>query len=215
MTYLETDNALFNYGLVLALPGLLSVLAALLYTHGALAYLHPEKSPLVRSKAGETEKPQINDDPFGFRNIVPVKGLTTHQKPDWPRHWKSGKYQMTMGLRKLDVNNWLNFDDQWQKEHELKRQYCSLPEVEKREIVDYLDGEDEAVCECLDMIVEYVTTRFPDMFQLRGDYITILPVQETYRIKKPFDQPPMELCGLLVSDDVYILKKGEDDLFYL
>lgn len=193
----------------------LSILAASLYLPRALSLSITRKFPFLDCKRKTSSEEERDDDPFNLKDIVPVKGLPIHQTPNWPRYWKSGKYQMTMAQRKLDINNWLNHDANWEEEHKLKRQYCRLPDAEKHAIVNYLDGEDEAVCELLNLIVAYMTTRYPDMYQLKGDYVTILPVQETYRVKKPFDQPPMEICGLLASDDVYILKKGADDLYYL
>lgn len=152
-------------------------------------------------------------DPFDLDKIVSYSGLPLYHPPDWPRYWKSGKYQLTMGLRKLDINNWLTFDDQWFIEHEAKKKYCKLPN--KTDVVDYLDGEDTAVIELLDLVVAYLTRKFPDMFTLKGDYVTITPINERYRVKKPFDQPPMEIIGLLAMDDLYILKKGDRDLYYL
>lgn len=158
-------------------------------------------------------KDEEDDDPFSLKSIVPFSGLPLHEPPNWPRYWKSGKYQLTMGLRRLDINNWMTFDDQWFVEHEAKKRYCKLPN--KTDVVDYLDGEDEAVTELLDLVVAYLTRKFPDMFALQGEYITICPVNEKYRIKQPFDQPPMEIIGLLVMDDLYILKHGLRDLYYL
>ncbi|KAF2662262.1 hypothetical protein K491DRAFT_773378 [Lophiostoma macrostomum CBS 122681] len=155
-----------------------------------------------------------NDDPFNLKQIIPYDGIPLSHPPDWPRYWKSGKYQLTMALRKLDMNNWMTFDNQWLTEHNKKREYCRLPN--KRDIVDYLDGDDDiAVLELLDLVVNYVTLRYPDMFSLEADYIRIKPTDEIYRAKAPLDQPPMELIGLLVMDDMYILKQGTRNLYYL
>jgi hypothetical protein len=170
---------------------------------------------LISPKGGRWQnKTKVrNDDEFGFSEIIPYRGLPIHQKVNWPRYWKAGKYQLTMGLRKLDVNNWLTFDDQWLPEHQAKLEFLQSPN--KHEIVDYLDGVDEAVVELLDMVVEYVTRKYPDMFRLDGEYIEILPTNERYRVKAPYDMHPIELQGLLVMDDLYLLKRGERDLYYL
>ncbi|KAL4946757.1 hypothetical protein BDV06DRAFT_217914 [Aspergillus oleicola] len=53
------------------------------------------------------------------------------------------------------------------------------------------------------------------MFRADGVYIYIDHLAEKYRIKEPFEHHPLAVVGLLVQDDVYVLKKGVRDLYYL
>ncbi|KAL4903056.1 hypothetical protein BDW74DRAFT_180347 [Aspergillus multicolor] len=151
---------------------------------------------------------------LNFAAIKPVKGLPTlTTKPNWPRYWKPGKFQMTMALRKLDINNWFNYDTLFDEEHAAKVAMVRGPNPEL--YVDYLDGIDEPVLELFDTVVQYVTTRFPDMFRTDGEYVYIDHLNEKYRVREPFDIHPLAVTGLLVHDDIYLLKKGVRDLYYL
>ncbi len=120
---------------------------------------------------------------------------------------------MTMSLRKLDINNWLTYDNAFEDEHKERLKMVSGPM--RDEVVQMLPGSEEACEELLGMIVEYVTKRYPDMFKIVGDYIVITPLNEKYRVKKPYERPAMDIAGLLTMDDLYLLMKGQDDLYYL
>ncbi|KAL4963738.1 heme-dependent oxidative N-demethylase family protein [Aspergillus stella-maris] len=118
-----------------------------------------------------------------------------------------------MALRKMDINNWLNYDKLFDSEHAAKVAMVRGPNPEL--YVDYLDGIDDAVLELLETIVDYVTTRFPDMFRADAEYVYIDHLNEKYRIREPFELHPLAVVGLLVHDDVYVLKKGLRDLYYM
>lgn len=158
-------------------------------------------------------KTEYGPDPLGFGAIVPFEGLPLSQKPDWPRYWKTGKFQMTMALRKLDINNWFNYDELFDNEH-VKKLAMARSENSKN-YVDYLDGIDDAMLELLETVVAYVTKRYPCMFRADKDYVYIDHLQEKYRIREPFDFHPLTVAGLLVMDDVYVLKKAQNDFYTL
>lgn len=152
-------------------------------------------------------------DPFNFALIKPFAGSPLSQPPSWPRYWKPGKFQLTMALRKLDINNWFQYDRLFVSEHAAKLAMVRSPHSEK--YVDYLDGIDDAAVELLDTVVAYITTRFPDMFRADGEYVYIDCLAEKYRVRAPYDLHPLAVAGLLVMDDVYVLKRGEGGLYYL
>jgi hypothetical protein len=120
---------------------------------------------------------------------------------------------MTMSLRKVDPNNWLTYDSAYEKEHLDKLRYMN-GELHD-DVVQVLPNTDESCEELLQVIVEYIVERYPDMFQLDGDDIVIVPMNERYRVRSPYDRHPMELAGLLVTDDLYVLHLGELDKYYL
>lgn len=118
-----------------------------------------------------------------------------------------------MSLRKLDPNNWLTYDNAYVKEHLDKLSYMNGPLHD--DVLQELPGSEESTEELLQVIVEYVTRRYPDMFRIEGDDLLIVPMNERYRIRAPYDRSPMELAGLIAMEDLYVLHKGEGDLYYL
>ncbi|KIW31362.1 uncharacterized protein PV07_03018 [Cladophialophora immunda] len=149
-----------------------------------------------------------------YGKITPYSGIPIHDEPSWPRAWKPGPWQMTMGIRKLDVDDWIIYDSLFLDEHKQKLKRLQDPEV-RPIIFQHQDGTYEASKEALGIIVQYITTRYPDMFKVDGDYLHILPLGESYRIQEPFDRHPLEIAGLIVYEDVYVLLKGPDDIYYL
>ncbi|EXJ83961.1 hypothetical protein A1O3_04628 [Capronia epimyces CBS 606.96] len=118
-----------------------------------------------------------------------------------------------MSLRKVDPNNWLTYDSAYEKEHLDKLKYMNGEMHD--EVVQVLPNADDSCEELLQIIVEYITRRYPDMFKLDGDDIVIVPMKERYRVRAPYDRHPMEVAGLLVMDDLYVLHLGELDRYYL
>ena len=187
----------------------------LLITVGlVMRYAVPQYKSVAQYFNKESQKNTLTArEALNFHDIKPVRGLSYNAEPDWPRYWKPGKFQMTMALRKMDINNWLNYDKLFNSEHAAKVAMVRGPHPEL--YVDYLDGIDDAVLELLETVVDYVTTRFPDMFRVEDEYVYIDHLNEKYRIKEPFELHPLAVVGLLVHDDVYVLKKGLRDLYYM
>lgn len=186
------------------------ILASSFFTVGKYAYKLLRHGALnVPNQIGDDE----SQDPLGFKSIVPYKGLPLKDIPEWPRYWKPGKFQMTMALRKLDINNWFKYDELFDSEHAAKLKMVNDPDSEN--YVDYLDGIDETILELLETVVTYLVKRFPDMFQADDEFVYINHLQEKYRMKEPFDFNPLAVIGLLVMDDVYVLKLGPKDRYTL
>ena len=154
------------------------------------------------------------DDPLGLSRIIPFQGSPLIQKPDWPRYWKPGKFQMTMALRRLEVNHWFKIDELYDSEHAMKVSMINAPN--SKDYVDYIDGvDDEAVVELLDIVVTYMVRRYPWMFRTDGEYVYIDHLKEKYRIRAPFEYHPLAVVGALVMEDVYVLKKDQGDQYTL
>ncbi|OAL23967.1 hypothetical protein AYO20_10817 [Fonsecaea nubica] len=175
---------------------------------------HPQRRVPI-SVTGAKQRPPVarNLTALDFGKIKPYQGDPTQDVPAYSRSWKGSRYLMTMGIRKLDVNDWLIIDDLYPSAHRDKVARLQTPE---REVVfQYLDGTYEACLEGLEIIVRYLTTRYPHVFVLEGDYVVNNIVGERYRIQEPMDKHPLEVASLLVYEDVHILQEGSDQLYSL
>ncbi|EXJ56281.1 uncharacterized protein A1O5_12548 [Cladophialophora psammophila CBS 110553] len=108
---------------------------------------------------------------------------------------------MTMGIGKLNVDDWIIYDNLFLDEHKQKLERLQDPEV-RPIIFQHQDGTYEASKEALGIIIRYITTRYPDIFKVEGDYLHIPSLGELYRIQEPFDRHPLEVAGLIVYEDV-------------
>ncbi|KAF4493884.1 alpha-1,2-mannosyltransferase [Fusarium agapanthi] len=89
-------------------------------------------------------------------------GLPIEDAPDWPYFWKPDVFQMTMGLTKLELNNWLTFDFRWETEH---RQQLEWTYGEMRdEVLQVLPGADDS-CEELPQVVVAYDPLWKEMIQ--------------------------------------------------
>jgi hypothetical protein len=77
-----------------------------------------------------------------------------------------------MGIRKMDWNEWIEMDSNFVRFHDTK-----VYELEKDlpARVQYVDNETTrlACFEVLEELTQYVTQRYPDVFQLRNGFITL------------------------------------------
>lgn len=86
-------------------------------------------------------------------------------KPQVYRPFRHGKNHITMGIRKLDWNNWIELDSNYVRYHDLK-----VSELEK-DIDAHVQYVDDAVTrdacfEMLEELTQYLTHRYPRVFQL-------------------------------------------------
>ena len=132
-------------------------------------------------------------------------------RPPSYRPWKSGKFVMTMGIIKCEQSDWLAIDDQYEKEQKL-RQW--LVENHREGVMQLLPGSEMACIEALQMVASFMTRRYPHLFFSPGgkpDYIHNSLTKRTFRIKEPFDLPPLQIAAQLAMEDLNLLIQGFGD----
>lgn len=129
-------------------------------------------------------------------------------KPYPYRPWKSGKFVLSMGIKKMAQEEWLGLDNKYWSEQHLRR---NLLENFHDSVTQALPGSEPACVEVLDMIVSYLTRRFPHIFlhpQGKADYIYNSLTRRTFRVTTPFDIPPLEVAAQLAMEDLNVMIKG-------
>lgn len=150
-----------------------------------------------------------------FSDAQPLPSFDLAKTPPHPyRPWKAGKYQMTMGIRKMPEEHWLVLDNLYEQEQELRRH---LLETNRNGVMQYLPGSEEACEETLECVVKFLTKRFPSHFQHpKGDlnFIHNLITNKTFKITAPFEQHPLEVAAQLTMEDINLLIQGEGETEY-
>jgi hypothetical protein len=124
------------------------------------------------------------------------------------RPWKSGKFVMTMGIRKIEPQHWLDMDNRYGEEQKLRR---DLLEHHKDGVTQALPGSETACVEVLEMVVDYLKHRYPNLFfhpEGNRDYIRNEITGYTFRITTPYPVAPLEVAAQLVMEDLNIMIKG-------
>jgi hypothetical protein len=147
------------------------------------------------------------------KSVTPLPGFDVENTPPHPyRPWRSGKFVMTMGIQKVgDESDWLALDNRYRAEQQLRR---DLLKTHRRAVMQILPGSEAACIEVLETTVSYLSQRFPHFFfhpNGKLDYIHNRLTKLTFRIKEPFEFPPLEVAAQLVMEDLNLLIQGFGD----
>jgi hypothetical protein len=147
-------------------------------------------------------------DDFDFASLEPY--------PLRPIEGKA-RYKMNMGLRRMDSKNWLTIDKNYVKEHQVRSE---LLEKEKDRVIRCLSGSEAACTEVLEVVVEHLTQRYPEVFRIgmrdgkRTIFITA--TGETFQITKPHSgMCPLEIAARLSMEDLSVLISDGKDTEYV
>ncbi|KAI9931946.1 hypothetical protein MW887_009447 [Aspergillus wentii] len=143
--------------------------------------------------------------------------------PDWNVHttkpipyrpFRYGpKYFITMGLRSMNWDEWIELDNHYLRYHADKARriqergtkcYGTAPEA--------MDG----AIELLEELCSYLPERYPSMFQKTETGINNLVTGESFNIVQcPLPEDPMATAARLVQDDLALMFEKEDGEYYL
>ncbi|KAL4806599.1 Alg9-like mannosyltransferase family-domain-containing protein [Aspergillus unguis] len=143
--------------------------------------------------------------------------------PDWDVHttkpipyrpFRYGpKYFITMGLRSMKWDEWIELDNHYLRYHTDKSR--RLQERGDKCCATAPEAWDAAI-ECLEELVAYLPERYPTLFHKTPTGITNLLTNETFDIKqRPLPEDPMAICARLIQDDIAIMIEKPDGEYYL
>jgi Protein of unknown function (DUF3445) len=162
---------------------------------------------------GSSRTINTEEAPVESEDIIPILDFDISTTPQRPyRPWSSGKFAMTMGVRKLlpDGDPFL-LDKEYIPQQELRRHLL----VNNRQgVMQQLPGSEEACIETLDFIVDWLTKRYPRLFVLSAEkpgYIHNCITDMRFKITAPYEASPLEVAAQLVMEDINILMQGEGD----
>ncbi|KAF2271862.1 uncharacterized protein EI97DRAFT_427448 [Westerdykella ornata] len=146
----------------------------------------PEIDPTLFSNGNEYKLPPFRSDP--------------------PKNY------MTMGLQKLDPSTWLLVDETYTSFFAAR---SHLLATKRPEVICTVSGpEVEAACEeLLREVVGFLTEAYPDKFDVveRSRGVKVVRnriVGEEFRLQKPWDRHPLEVCARLAMEDFNILQRS-------
>ena len=176
----------------------------------------------VKVKRKETSSLTIHqtDEPAdSSTEIRPLDDFDVAKTEPHPyRPWKSGKFVMSMGIQKVRHEEWLSLDNRYWEEQALRRY---LLEHEREGVTQVLPEAEAACIETLDLIIDYLTRRFPHLFFYlddRPDHLHNKLTGMTFKVTAPYDMPPLHIAAQLVMEDLNILMQGyggDPEQYYL
>ncbi|CAF1038714.1 unnamed protein product [Rotaria magnacalcarata] len=156
--------------------------------------------------------------PISFQAPLPVP------YPDWSiektcpllyRPFKYGPdYFITMGIRRLDWNDWIELDNEWKIYH--KEKLSRLSQDRASDLCKTAPEAYDGALETMELLSQYLVHRYPSLFQYEFNdnekQIRIKATGEIYPIKS---DDPLKYASLLIQDDLAIMIEGSDGQYYL
>lgn len=118
-----------------------------------------------------------------------------------------------MGIRKLDWDNWIEIDSNYERYHDLK-----VSELE-RDIDAHVKYYDDAVTrdacfEMLEELTKYLTHRYPRIFHLADGILHNAVTGEKLRYPANTPREALATSARLVQDDLVLMIKRDDDEYH-
>lgn len=123
------------------------------------------------------------------------------------------KYHVTMGLRSVKFDDWIQLDNHYARYHADKaRRIAERGDKCCRTAPEAYP----AAVELLEELAEYLPARYPSMFARTDVGLDNLWSGETFNIvERPLKEDPIIMCARLVQDDLALMLQKPDGQYYL
>ncbi|KAI0751237.1 hypothetical protein C8Q80DRAFT_1218050 [Daedaleopsis nitida] len=171
---------------------------------------------------------------FDYPELEPSKDHFSTLKPIPYRPFKWGAYHITMGIRPLPWDEWIELDREFPQYHKvcdyrIRTSGDRLLQVHEAQ-PGIVDSGHAAAKEFMYEVAEYLSRRHPDVYKVvrhpaseredeNGWYgegrikaITVIPFGTTYELD--IDEP-LKVARMLMQEDFAILNEGTDGRYYL
>ncbi|RDB20502.1 hypothetical protein Hypma_012433 [Hypsizygus marmoreus] len=179
---------------------------------------------------------------FTYPPITPCPLELSEIKPIAYRPFRPGEYHVTMGIRNMVWDEWIELDDEYEMFQRLRAHRI---EIRGKDIIRVLPetpnlvrSGDDASIELLHELVEYLPRRYPKVFEViryPRDTVTphsgwdglpqiktikVLPLGTSYDIPRDIYDgenaavKALEIASLLIQEDLALMIEGQDGQYY-
>ncbi|KAJ5153830.1 Protein of unknown function DUF3445 [Penicillium coprophilum] len=170
------------------------------------------KWPIHRKSSPQIQQPE--KEPFTKPLPSPSPHDPTSNYPKLYRPFRHGPNFITMGIRKLHWDNWIEMDSYFLRYHDMK-----AAELEKnfKEHVKYVDNAvtKDACFELNEELVLHLTHRYPKIFRLEGGKVHNSLTGEAFPFPAATPDEALATSALLVQDDLVLMIKNDDGEYHL
>ena len=179
---------------------------------GALGRMPIANNANDRKKGPTSDQKQI---PFKTPIPRPYPAWSIQETKPLPyRAFRYGpKYNVTMGLRSIQPEEWIELDNDFPKYHAEK---AARIQERASKCVRTHPSAYPAAMELLQELVDYLPARYPTLYKRTPVGIENLWSGESFNIlEHPLREDPMAICARLVQDDLALMIEGSDGQYYL
>ncbi|KAI1504622.1 alpha-1,2-mannosyltransferase [Biscogniauxia marginata] len=137
-----------------------------------------------------------------------------HTKPLPYRPFRYGpKYHVTMGLRSIQLADWIELDNHFPRYHADKARRIK---EKGSKLCGTAPEAYPAAVELLEELTDYLPARYPSLYKRTDMGLDNLWSGESFDIvSRPLAEDPMQMCARLVQDDLAIMIEKPDGQYYL
>jgi hypothetical protein len=123
-----------------------------------------------------------------------------------PRYlpFASGRFRLAMGLMALDLDAWIEPDENFTEELTEKDRLFA---ARHGDVFQSRPGSAPAQREVLDLLIDHMARRHPDFLGRDTETVTVVPSGRTYRISD-YAASPLDLAGRLAQEDFCLMAPG-------
>ena len=120
--------------------------------------------------------------------------------------YADGTHRLTVGLRPLDPDAWIEPDENYAAELAEKERLLA---TRRAEVFQALPGSEAAQREVLEMLAAHLPRRFPERFRRDGGRLLSLADGRAVDLAED-GRPPLETAGRLVQEDLCLMRAADD-----
>ncbi|KAI4120615.1 MAG: hypothetical protein LQ347_007068 [Umbilicaria vellea] len=179
----------------------------------------PELGKPASKKLGSVKAP---DRPPGVWIPSDFQRPAAEPYPDWDVHktkplpyrpFRHGPYYITMGLRTMKWDEWIELDNHYPKYHVDKaRRIAERGSKCCKTAPEAFDG----AVELLEEFCKYLPERYPSLYRKTSVGMDNLLTGESFNIvERPLVEDPMTMAARMIQDDLAIMFEKPDGQYYL
>lgn len=180
------------------------------------------KKKSVSAKASE-KNPNKNRKPgtwvpetYKFPVPAPFPNWDIEKTRPLPYRAFKHKYNVTMGIRNMETDLWIELDNEWLKFHNDK---VRRAEEMGTDVYSTFPEARAAAFELLDEFWSYLPARYPELFKQLPSGLENLVTGEIFTFKNCnpdlVTEDPMLIAAKMIQDDLAIMIEGKDGVYYL
>ncbi|KAI0334912.1 hypothetical protein GY45DRAFT_1367349 [Cubamyces sp. BRFM 1775] len=194
----------------------------------------PEKTRAARFNDKDRAPGEWTPVQFDYPHLEPSKEHFSNVKPIPYRPFKWGDYHVTMGIRNMPWDEWIELDREFPQfykvcDYRIRTRGDRLLSIHPAQ-PGVVDSGHAAAEELAYEFAEYLSRRHPDVYRVtrhpvsknpdrNGWYgegriktVTIVPFERTFDLEK---DEPLKVARMLVQEDFTIMMEGTDGRYYL
>ncbi|KAG0649150.1 hypothetical protein D0Z07_4474 [Hyphodiscus hymeniophilus] len=174
------------------------------------------EKPVVRNFKAPTRRPGAVWEPMQFKRPTapPAPNWDVKaSKPNPYRPFRHGPYHITMGLRNMNWDEWIELDNHYMKFHADKAARI----IDRGPKCCHTDpAAFDGAVELLEEFCGYLPERYPSLYKRTSVGMDNLVTGESFNIvERPLAEDPMQMAARMVQDDLAIMFEKEDGQYYL